>query len=321
MRRDASMAKPEILQTGPYSEWDDGPLTESFVMHRYWEVADKPAFLAEVGPRIRGIATRGDLGASGALIAALPALEVIAINGVGFDAVDLGAARARGIGVSNTPDVLTDDVADLAVAMMLAQGRAMVAADAWARSGDWAKRGGFALQRRVTGRRAGVLGLGRIGMAVARRLAGFGMPIAYSSTAPKDVPSDWRYVPDPVELARESDVLFVTLAASAATRHIVGREVIAALGSEGLLVNVSRAANVDEAALLDALESGALGGAALDVFEGEPAYDSRFNALPTVLLQPHAGSGTVETRKAMGAMVLDNLKAHFGGRPLLTAVL
>ncbi len=315
------MARPDILQTGPYAAWDDGPLAEAFTMHKLYEAADKPAFLAEVGPRIRGVATRGDLGAGGALIAALPALEVIAINGVGFDAVDLDAARARGIAVSNTPDVLTDDVADLAVAMMLAQMRAVVAADAWARSGAWAREGGFALQRRATGRRAGILGLGRIGMAVARRLVGFGMPIAYSSTAPKDAPADWRFEPDPVALARDSDVLFVTLAASAATRGIVGREVIAALGPEGLLVNVSRAANVDEAALLDALESGALGAAALDVFEGEPAFDPRFAALGNVLLQPHQGSATVETRKAMGALVLGNLKAHFEGRPLLTPVL
>jgi lactate dehydrogenase-like 2-hydroxyacid dehydrogenase len=156
---------------------------------------------------------------------------------------------------------------------------------------------------------------------VAKRLAGFDMQIAYSSTVPKDVPADWTYIRDAVELAKHSDFLFLTLAASAATRHIVNAAVIAALGPKGMLINISRAANIDEAALLDALESGALGSAALDVFEGEPALDPRFARLPNVLLQPHHGSGTYETRKAMGSLVRENLVAHFAGRDLITPVL
>lgn len=315
------MAHPHILQIGAYPAWDEGPLNEAFHMHRYFEAADKPAFLGEVGPLVRAIATRGDLGASRAMIEACPRLEIISVYGVGTDAVDLGACRERGIRVTNTPDVLTEDCADLGIAMMLAASRNLVKAEAWVRDGHWAQKGSFPLSRRVWGRRAGILGLGRIGFAVARRLQGFGMTISYGGTGPKPHADGLTFVADPVELARGCDVLFLTLAASAATRHIVGRPMIEALGPDGLLVNISRASNVDEAALLDALENGKLGGAALDVFEGEPTLDPRFLALDTVLLQPHHASGTVETRMAMGQLVRDNLAAHFAGRPLPTAVL
>jgi lactate dehydrogenase-like 2-hydroxyacid dehydrogenase len=315
------MPKPDVLQVGSYPGGDQDPLDAAFTMHRYFEAADKAAFLAKVGPDVRGIATRGDLGANAALIAACPRLEVISVYGVGYDAVDLAACRARGIRVTNTPDVLTDDVADLAIGMMLAQARSIPAAEAWARSGDWAAKGPFPLQRKVSGRRVGILGLGRIGHAIARRCAGFDMQIAYSSRAPKPEGAAWTYIADPVALAARSDFLIVALAATPETRHIVNAAVIGALGPEGTLVNISRAANIDEAALLDALESGALGAAALDVFEGEPNLNPRFSALANVLMQPHQGSATFETRKAMGQLMRDNLKAHFAGTPLLTPVL
>ncbi|NEX46502.1 2-hydroxyacid dehydrogenase [Pseudotabrizicola algicola] len=314
------MTKPHILQVGPYPEWDQVPLDASFHMHRYFEATDKAAFLAEVGPQIKGIATRGELGANAAMIAACPQLEVISVYGVGYDAVDLEAARARGIKVTNTPDVLTNDVADLGVAMMLVQSRGMIGAETWVRDGSWAAKGLYPLQRRVWGKRAGVLGLGRIGYEVAKRLAGFDMQIAYSDVGAKDYAKDWEYIADPVALAARSDFLFVTLAASAATRHIVGAKVIEALGPQGMLINISRASNIDEEALLAALESGALGSAALDVFEGEPKLNPRFLSLPNVLVQPHHASGTYETRQAMGKLVRDNLTAHFAGQPLLTQV-
>ena len=313
------MTKPHILQLGGYPDWDQVPLETSFALHRYDHATDKAAFLAQVGPLIRGIATNGGLGASADIIAACPNLEIIAVYGVGYDTVDLAACKARGIHVTNTPDVLTGDVADLAVGMMLAQARAMVAAETWVRSGDWAAKGGFPLTRRVHGMRAGILGLGRIGHAVAKRLAAFEMDIAYSARSAKA--TDWEFIADPVALAERSDVLFVTLDASAATRHIVNADVLRALGPQGMVINVSRAANIDEEALLQALASGTLGSAALDVFEGEPALNPRFLSLPNVLLQPHIGSGTVETRKAMGQMMRDNLSAHFAGLPLLTPVL
>lgn len=315
------MAKVEILQVGPYPEWDQTPLDAAFTAHRYFEADDKAALLAQVGPHVRGIATRGELGANADMIAACPNLEVIAVYGVGYDAVNLDACRARGIKVTNTPDVLTNDVADLGVAMMLAQSRAVIGAEAWVRDGSWSSKGLYPLQNRVWGKKAGVLGLGRIGFEVAKRLAGFDLDIAYSDVGPKDYAPDWTFIPKAVDLAAHADFLFVTLAASAQTRHIVNKDVIQALGPAGMIINISRASNIDENALLDALETGALGSAALDVFEGEPALNPRFLALENVMLQPHHASGTFETRKAMGALVRDNLMAHFDGKPLLTPVL
>ncbi|MEO0383162.1 MAG: 2-hydroxyacid dehydrogenase [Pseudomonadota bacterium] len=315
------MTKPSVLQVGPYPDWDQVPLEEAFAMYRYFDAPDKASFLADVGSNVRGIATRGDLGADRVMIEACPNLEVVSVYGVGYDAVDLSACEERGIRVTNTPDVLTKDVADLGVAMMLAQTRGVLGAEKWVRDGNWVSRGSYPLTSRVWGKRAGVLGLGRIGHELAKRLAGFDMDIAYCDVAAKDFASDWTFIADPVALARHVDILFVTLAASAATRHIVNRNVIEAVGRDGMIVNISRAANIDEEALLDALERGALGSAALDVFEGEPALNPRFLKLPNVLLQPHHASGTVETRKAMGKLVRDNLSAHFSGQPLLTPVL
>ena len=315
------MDKPPILQVGPYPQWDQEPLDAAFQVHRYFEAADKAKLLAEIGPAIKAIATRVELGANRGMIEACPNLELISVYGVGFDAVDLQACRERGIRVTNTPDVLTNDVADLGVAMMLCQSRGMIGAETWVRDGSWAEKGLYPLKRRVWGRRAGVLGLGRIGFEVAKRLKGFDLQIAYSDVEAKPYASDMRFVADPIELARQSDFLFVTLAASAATRHIVGRDVIEALGPEGMLINISRASNIDEEALLEALETGKLGSAALDVFEGEPKLNPRFLALDNVLLQPHHASGTIETRKAMGQLVRDNLAAHFAGQPLPTPVL
>lgn len=315
------MTRPHVLQMGAYPAWDVEALEAKFNLHRYFEAEDKSAFVAQHAANIRGIATRGELGANRELIAALPNLEIISIYGVGFDAVDLDAARARGIRVTNTPDVLTKDVADLAIAMMLAQSRAVVAGDAWVRSGDWAAKGSLPLQRRVFGKKAGILGLGRIGFEVARRLAGFDMDIAYCDMAPRDFAKDYTFVGTAAELAERSDFLFVTLTGGPATRHVVNKSVIDALGPDGSLINVSRASNIDEEALLDALESGTLGWAALDVFEGEPRLNPRFTKLENVLLQPHQASATEETRRAMGALVLENLTAHFDGRPLPNPVL
>jgi lactate dehydrogenase-like 2-hydroxyacid dehydrogenase len=310
------MSRIAVLQVGGYPPADQEALDRDYRVHRLFEAPDRAAFLAQVGPHVRAIATRGDLGADAALIAACSNLEIVSVYGVGFDAVDLAACRARGIRVANTPDVLTGDVADLAVGMLLALSRGIVGADAWVRDGSWARKGPYPLQTRLWGRRAGILGLGRIGFAVARRLAAFDMDIAYSATTPKPGADGWAFVPDPVALAERSDVLVVTLAATAETRHIVDARVLAALGPAGILVNVSRAANIDETALLDALESGGIAGAAIDVFEGEPQVNPRFLSLSDVVLQPHAGSATVDTRRAMGQLMRDNIAAHFAGRPL-----
>ncbi|CAN7649182.1 2-hydroxyacid dehydrogenase [Neorhizobium sp. LjRoot104] len=315
------MAKPEILLVGPYPEWDLVELDAQYEVRKLYEAADRDAFLQQHGANIRGIATRGELGASAELIGKLPKLEVVSVYGVGYDAVNLDACRARGIRVTNTPDVLTNDVADLGVAMMLVQSRGMIGAESWVKDGSWAAKGLYPLKRKVWGRKAGILGLGRIGFEVAKRLTGFDMDIAYSDVSAKDYADGMTFIADPVELARHSDFLFVTLAASAATRHIISKEFIEALGPEGMLINISRASNIDEDALLDALEAGTLGSAALDVFEGEPKLNPRFLKLDNVLVQPHHASGTIETRKAMGKLVRDNLAAHFAGTALPTPVI
>jgi lactate dehydrogenase-like 2-hydroxyacid dehydrogenase len=314
------MTKPHILQMGAYPSWDVEALEARFTLHRYYEADDKAAFIARHADSIRGIATRGELGANRALIQALPNLEIISVYGVGYDAVDLPAARERNIQVTNTPDVLTKDVADLAMAMMLGQSRALVRGDDWVRSGKWVSDGNMSLQRRVFGKRAGILGLGRIGYEVGKRLAGFDMDIAYCDVAPRDFAKDWTFIDNAHALAQRSDFLFVTLTGGPSTRHVVNQSVIEALGPAGSLINVSRASNIDEDALLEALESGRIGWAALDVFEGEPKLNPRFTKLSNVLLQPHQASATEETRRAMGKLVHDNLAAHFDGNPLLTPV-
>ena len=314
------MSKHVILQVGPYPAWDQDPLDQAFEIHRLFDKADPTDTLARIGKDVRAIATRGELGADRAMITACPNLELIAVYGVGYDAVDLAACKERGIAVTNTPDVLTEDVADLGVAMMLCQSRGMIGAEKWVRDGSWDAKGLYPLKRRVFGRKAGILGLGRIGFEVGKRLAGFGMDIAYSDIAAKDYAPDWTFIEGAKALAEHADFLFVTLAASAQTRHIVNADVLNALGPDGMVINISRAANIDEDALIKALSSGALGSAALDVFEGEPALDPRFLELDNVLVQPHHASGTIETRQAMGKLLRDNLTAHFAGQPLLTPV-
>lgn len=314
------MTKPIILQAGPYPDWDQKPLDAAFETKKLFDVTDPAAVIAEFAPDVRGIATRGEIGADADLINACPALEIVSVYGVGYDAVDIALCREKGIRVTNTPDVLTGDVADLGVAMMLCQSRGMIGASRWVRDGDWLSKGLYDLQRRVFGRKAGILGLGRIGFEVGKRLSGFDMEIAYSDISAKDYAPDWKFIPGAKALAEHSDFLFVTLAASAETHHIVGQEVINAVGPEGMIINISRASNIDEDALIAALASGALGSAALDVFEGEPDLDPRFLELDNVLLQPHHASGTIETRKAMGQLLRDNLTAHFSGKPLPSPV-
>jgi lactate dehydrogenase-like 2-hydroxyacid dehydrogenase len=310
--------RPTVLMAGPYPEWDMVPLQRDYELLRLWESADRAALLAEHGPGVRALATRGELGASAELIGALPALEIISCYGVGTDAIALDAARARGIRVTNTPDVLTGDVADMAVGLALGLLRRIPAGDAHVRSGAWAQ-GNMGLTTRLHGKRIGVVGFGRIGQAVARRLQGFDVEIGYFSRSER-ADSPHRFFARLVELAGWCDMLIVTLAGGVGTQRMVGADVLSALGPEGWLVNVSRGSTMDEPALLDALERRAIAGAALDVFLNEPRIDARFVSLDNVLLQPHHGSGTVETRRAMGQLVRDNLAAHFAGRPLITPV-
>ena len=310
--------RPGVLIVVPYMQSLMEKLAESYEIHRLWETPDRAAFLAERASRIRAILTVGSLGAKADLIDALPNLEIICCNGVGTDAIDLAAARKRGIPVTNTPDVLTGDVADLAVGLALAVMRRIPAADAHVRSGAWAKRS-MGLVTRFYGKRVGVAGFGRIGMAVARRLSGFDAEVGYFDVAARpNLPH--VFFNDLVALAAWSDVLIVTLSGGPSTWNIVNARVFEALGPEGFFINVSRGLIVDEPALLDALENRRIAGAGLDVFWNEPNIDRRFLSLDNVVLHPHLASGTVETRTAMAELVLGNLAAHFSGRPLLTPV-
>lgn len=313
-----SAARPEVLMTGPYPEWDMVPLAEQYTVHRLWEAADRNAFIAEHAPNIRAIATRGELGASAELIAALPKLEIISCYGVGTDAIHLQSARDRGIKVTNTPDVLTGDVADIAVGLTLGLLRKIPQGDAYVRSGQWATRN-MDLVTRLYGKRVGIVGFGRIGMTTAKRLSGFDVELGYFDVAAR-TDSAARYFDKLTDLAAWCDVLIVTLAGGPATFGMVNAAVLDALGPKGWLVNVSRGTTVDEPALLASLEGRVIAGAALDVFMNEPRIDARFLALDNALLQPHHASGTFETRQAMGKLVRDNLSAYFAGQPLLTPV-
>ncbi len=313
------MTKPDLLVVGPYPPWDMAPLERDYAVHRLWEAADRDALLAAAGPSVRAVATKGDLGADAALIDRLPRLEIIACYGVGTDAIDLARARERGVKVTNTPDVLTRDVADMALALVLACLRRIPQGDRYVRDGRWRAAGGMDLVTSLTGKTVGILGLGRIGRAVAARAAAFETEIVYHSrTRVPDVA--YAYHPDPVALAAAADILVVTVAGGPATRNLVGAEVLEALGPRGYLVNVGRGSSVDEPALVEALARGAIAGAGLDVFWNEPAVDERLLRFENVVVQPHHASGTVETRRAMGQLVRDNLAAHFAGRPLPTPV-
>jgi lactate dehydrogenase-like 2-hydroxyacid dehydrogenase len=304
---------------GAYPEWDMAPMESAFTVHKLWLADDTDAFLNQISTKVRAIATRGELGAPRELIDRLPRLEIIACYGVGVDAIDLERASERGVRVTNTPDVLTEDVADFAFALILASLRKIVAGDFHVRSGAW-PRGSLPLGASLQGKRLGVIGFGRIGRAVARRAAAFDVTVAYCDLAPA-VDTTLAYYADPVALARACDILVATVSGGESTRNMVNAGVLAALGPAGLFVNVARGSVVDEGALIDALREKRIGAASLDVFWNEPNVDERFFAFDNVLLAPHQSSGTVETRKAMGQLVRDNLVAHFAQRPLLTPVI
>jgi lactate dehydrogenase-like 2-hydroxyacid dehydrogenase len=248
----------------------------------------------------------------------LPKLEIVSCYGVGTDAIDLGYAKAHGIKITSTPDVLTADVADMALGLLLSVARKIPQADQFVRTGSWAK-ATMPLVTRLSGKKVGVVGMGRVGTAVAKRLAAFDCEIAYFDAA-RRFDLHYAFVPNLVALAHQVEFLVVTLAGGESTRNLINDQVFDALGPDGFLVNVSRGSTIDEAALLRALESKRIKGAGLDVFWNEPRIDDRFNGLDDVVLQPHHASGTVETRRAMGQLVRDNLAAHFAGAPLITPV-
>jgi len=296
-------------------------LAEHFHCHHVWQVpaAEQDAFIDSVAANVRAVWTVGATGLSATMAARLPKLEIVVVGSVGFDKVDLDAMRARGIAVTNTPGVLTDDVADLTVLLVLSAARRLPFLDNYVRSGDWAAKKPLTPARTMRGKVAGVFGFGRIGQAIAQRLATLGMVIKYYQPRPVEGATVERAA-SLLALAEDSDYLILAAPATAATRHAANAEVLRALGPEGTLVNIARGALVDEPALIAALASGALGAAALDVFEDEPNVPLALRALPNVVLTPHIATLTVETRHAMGQLTFDNLAAHFAGQPLLTPV-
>ncbi len=309
--------KPDVLIVAPMFPAAIETIEREFSAHKLYQAQDRKALIASAADRVRGIATTGTVGAKAELIEALPKLEIISCFGVGYDGVDVDAARRHKVIVTNTPDVLTDCVADLTLSLLLAVARRICAADRYVRAGRWLQ-GPMPLSSKVGGKICGIVGLGRIGIAVAKRAEAFGMKIAYHGPRPKDAP--YRYYPSLVELARDADYLVLTMPGGPETRHLVDTTIIDALGPEGTLINVARGSVVDEAALVDALKSKRLGAAGLDVYENEPQVPDALLTMDNVVLLPHIGSATRETRAAMGELTVANLRAHFAGQPVLTRV-
>jgi hydroxypyruvate reductase len=314
----SSAARPSVLAVSKLPPFLLQPLQQHFTLHERLHETDPQAF-ARVAPDIRAIAGGGESKVTAALMDQLPALKMISIMGVGYDGVDVAAAKARGIPVTHTPDVLNDEVADLAIGLMLSVARCIPQADRYVRANAWAEKGNMPLARKMSGARLGIVGLGRIGKAIAARAQAFGMSIAYTGRHKQDNLS-FDYHPTAKALAGAVDFLVVITPGGEATRKMINAEVLTALGPRGYLINVARGSVVDEAALIEALQNGTIAGAGLDVFENEPQVPAALRALDNVVLTPHMASATHETRQAMADLALNNLRAHFAGERLLSPV-
>ncbi|KAL6497028.1 hypothetical protein OROGR_028957 [Orobanche gracilis] len=334
----AKMEAIGVLMMCPMNSYLEQEIDKRFKLFRYWAQPKQREFLAQHGDSIRAVVGNATAGSNAELIDALPKLEIVSSFSVGLDKIDLNKCKEKGIRVTNTPDVLTGDVADLAIGLMLAVLRKICECDKHVRNGAW-KNGDFRLTSKIvkgergtsairapivdaqgfSGKRVGIIGLGRIGLAIAKRAEGFDCPISYYSRSKKPN-TNYKYYTSILELASHCDILVVACALTPETRHIVNREVLNALGPKGVLINIGRGPHVDEPELVSALVEGRLGGAGLDVFEKEPEVPEQLFGLDNVVLLPHVGSGTVETRKVMADLVLGNLEAHFGNKPLLTPV-
>jgi lactate dehydrogenase-like 2-hydroxyacid dehydrogenase len=309
--------RPDVIVTAPLPPFLYDPLKTDYACHDYCRASDKPALLAAESAKIRGLVQGGGTITPTSLLDALPALEIISVFGVGYDGVPVAYCRERGLKVTNTPDVLTDDVADVAVALVMMTGRGFVRANRFVEAREWLKHGPE-LTTKLGGKTAGILGLGRIGKAIAARLSAMRMNIAYTGRKPQDVPH--QFVPDLEGLAALSDFLIVACPGGAATRNIVDARVLAALGKKGTIVNIARGSIIDEPALVAALQQGTIKAAGLDVFADEPNIPEPLYGMDNVVLLPHVGSATRETRQAMGDLCKANLDAWFAGRPLLTLI-
>lgn len=311
-------SKPDVLLLAPPPESLSRPLHDEFACHEGFQSGVMEILLRDRAASIRAIVGVGGTNYDEELLRRLPALEIIAVHGVGYDGVPLDYCRARGIRVTNTPDVLTEDVADIALALVLLTSRRLIEANRFLHAGLWL-RGPFPLATKPGGRRAGILGMGRIGKAIARRLLSIGMQIAYHGRRAQEH-STLQFFPSLIELARWCDFLIVSCPGGESTRGLVNAGVLAALGEEGVLINIARGSIVDEAALIHALQNRVIKAAGLDVFADEPDAPAELLALENAVLLPHVGSATHETRRAMAELVVENLRAHFAGRPLPTPV-
>ncbi|KAL1814422.1 hypothetical protein ACET3Z_016996 [Daucus carota] len=311
-----------VWMTCPMSTYLQDQLAQRFSVYKSWNIPSpsNPDSLRRHSPSIRALVGNGNYGANAELIESLPSLEIIASHSVGLDQIDLGKCKERGIKVSYTPDELTDEVADLAVGLTLATLRKICWCDGLVKSGFWSRGGQFGLGTKFSGKSVGIIGLGRIGLAIAKRVESFGCTVSYCSRSLK-MDLGYKYYAHVIDLAANCDILIVACSLTSETYHIINRQVIDALGSKGVVINIGRGAHIDEPELVSALVERRLAGAGLDVFEHEPEVPEQLFGLDNVVLSPHRGSATEETRKSMADLIIANLEAHFSGKPLPTPVL
>ena len=314
-----AMTKPTILAFMPLLQEQMDRMDDHFNVVKLYKEPNPEEVLQAVKDEVKGIVAMMNNSVRENIISALPNLEIISLFSVGYDNVDMDAARARNITVTNAPDIVTADTADTALALLLAVSRRIVEMDAFVRVGRWQNAVRVPLGNSLTGKKAGIVGLGRIGQAIAKRLSGFDVDIAYYGRN-KKAEFSYEYYDDLAAMAADVDYLVLSCPGGEATKHIINRDVLAALGNKGFLINVARGSVVDENALIEALHNNVIAGAALDVYENEPEVPQELKSMDNVVLLPHIGTATVETRGAMGDLVVDNLLAHFDGKPVLTPI-
>ncbi|ATM85246.1 MULTISPECIES: 2-hydroxyacid dehydrogenase [Yersinia] len=313
-----NVSQQVVLIIAPVMDYLTEKLEQNFTVYKLFDVADQGVFLAEQGKNIKGIVTRGDIGVTNEVLALLPEVEIISIFGVGTDAVDLDYTRERKIIVTTTPGVLTDDVADTALGLIIATSRRLCQADKFLRAGQW-PHSSLPLASKVTGKRLGVFGMGRIGQAIARRATGFDMQIAYTDTAHIDS-LPYQYVPDLISLAQQSDILVVAISGGKDSAGLVDKTIFAAMPNHAILINIARGSMINQDELIQALQQQEIGGAGLDVFADEPNVPQALIEMDNVVLLPHIASATKETRIQMSDIVFSNILAHFSGNKAPTAI-
>jgi len=311
--------KADVVMFGPKPIIEEALTKAGFPLHKAWAAPDQDAFIAAIAPKVRAIAAVAGHGpVDGALMARFPNLEIVSSFGVGYDHIDAKWAGAHGVVVTNTPDVLNEEVADTALGLLLATVRHLPQAERYLRAGNWGKHGDYQLTPSLRDRTVGIVGIGRIGKAIARRLDAMKVPVIYHSRRPADVP--YRHYPNLIEMARAADVLLVITPGGAATRNLINAEVLEALGPEGILINMARGSVVDEPALIKALQEKKILSAGLDVFANEPTVPQELIEMDNVVLLPHVGSASHATRRAMDELVANNIISWFAGKGPLTPV-